>query len=93
MDERPIDLTLTTPRGSKVSLPGLSPAQADAVEAALRSDTSAVVEAAKGDPCDSCGGKGGWTEKVETKTKGGGTVVTDKWVNCRPCNGTGVKKY
>lgn len=82
-EQRPIDLTLTTPRGSKVSLPGLSPAQADAVEAALRSDTPAVVEAAKG----------GWTEKVETKTKGGGTVVTDKWVNCRPCNGTGVKKY
>lgn len=98
-------VSYTTPRrttptgavvgGSTVVLPNLTAEQQAAAVHALERDgqTEAATpqEAAKGETtsCGKCGGAGGWNEPVETKTGGGGTVVTQKWVNCRPCGGSG----
>jgi hypothetical protein len=85
-------VTYTTPRGSTVTLPNLTETQRDAAVAAL--DPGPVLTEAAGKPaekqtCGRCGGAGGWHETVTTKTGSGGTVTTQKWVNCRPCGGSG----
>lgn len=46
-------------------------------------------DTAAGRTCSKCRGAGGWYETVRVKTPSGGEVVTQKWVNCRPCGGTG----
>ncbi|MFF0864137.1 hypothetical protein ACFYUV_20430 [Nonomuraea sp. NPDC003560] len=47
------------------------------------------VESADTKDCGRCGGQGYWYETVEVTTPSGGTVTTQKRVNCRPCGGTG----
>lgn len=93
MEPRDHFAELTTPRGSKVVLQGLTEAHAAAVAAQFAepdANRDAATEwAGKTKTCGRCQGAGGWHENVETKTAGGGTVVTKKWVNCRPCGGTG----
>ncbi|MEV5411032.1 hypothetical protein AB0K60_19580 [Thermopolyspora sp. NPDC052614] len=82
---------ITTPRGSVVTLTGLTPDEAAAVASQAASDRPAVRAEGEGTTkCDNCGGKGGWLEKVETKTPSGSTVVTERWVQCRPCKGMGT---
>jgi hypothetical protein len=83
---------ITTPRGSVVSLPFLT--QEEAAEVADQFEPPAEpvtpIEAGKEtQQCSRCNGAGGWNEEVRTKTGKGGEVVTQKWVNCRPCGGTG----
>lgn len=83
---------ITTPHGSVVTLHGLTDQEAAAVAREAASDRP-VLERAEGEgttQCGNCQGKGGWTEKVETKTPSGTTVVTEKWVKCRPCKGMGT---
>jgi len=80
-----------TSRGSTVVLTGLTEAQRDEAAAALTPDPPAVrpVTAAGTKACGQCSGAGGWYESVTVKTGSGGTVTTQKWVNCRPCGGSG----
>ncbi|MGW4426589.1 hypothetical protein [Streptosporangium sp. NPDC004631] len=85
-------VTYTTPAGSVVSLPFLTPEQRDAAVENLSPDHSGGPEAAeKGATCTQCQGAGGWNERREQKTSKGGTVVVTVWVNCRPCGGTGKR--
>ncbi len=82
----------TTPLGSTVTLPFLTEQQAaEIAEQMAPSVPPARPDAAAGETttCGQCQGAGGWHEKVEVKTPSGGTVITQKWVNCRPCGGTG----
>lgn len=82
---------ITTPRGSVVTLTGLTQDEAATIARNAASDRPA--ERAEGEgatQCGNCQGKGGWTEKVETTTPSGTTVVTEKWVSCRPCKGMGT---
>jgi hypothetical protein len=83
---------LTTLRGSVVSLPNLTEDQADAVAAQYGPPAERVPPAEASEStkqCGRCSGAGGWNEPVEVETGSGGKVVTQKWVNCRPCGGTG----
>ncbi|MEU8152004.1 hypothetical protein [Nonomuraea sp. NPDC048901] len=93
MEPRDHFADITTPRGSHVFLQGLTEAQAAAVTAQFAQpdapEDATVNEWADKKQCDRCQGAGGWHETVETPTAGGGTVVTKKWVNCRPCKGSG----
>lgn len=94
MEPRDHFAEITTPRGSHVFLQGLTEAEASAVaaqfaEPEVSKEESVTEWAGSTKTCERCQGAGGWNEKVETKTPGGGTVVTQKWVNCRPCRGTG----
>ncbi|MFD9950794.1 hypothetical protein ACFWYW_58530 [Nonomuraea sp. NPDC059023] len=86
--------TITTPRGSKVVMPFLTEEEAAdiAEQYGPPSELPQPQTAAKGDPCGQCGGAGGWETTVETKSKDGSVVITKKWVNCRPCGGTGTLK-
>jgi ribosomal protein L34E len=82
---------ITTPRGSVAILHGLTEQEAATVARAATSDRP--VERAQGEgttQCGNCAGKGGWMEKVETKTPSGTTVITERWVPCRPCKGMGT---
>lgn len=86
-------VTYTTPRGSSVTLPNLTAEQRDAALAALDPGPAlaetAAKEPAQTQTCGQCQGAGGWHETVTTKTASGGTVTTQKWVNCRKCGGSG----
>lgn len=94
MEPRDHFAEITTPRGSRVFLQGLTEAQAAIIAAQFAEpeaqQDSAVTEwAGEKKRCDNCQGAGRWEETVETKTAGGGTVVTKRWVTCRPCRGSG----
>jgi DnaJ-class molecular chaperone len=84
--------SITTPGGSVVTLHGLTSDEAAAVAREAASDRPAVgrAEGEGTKQCTNCAGKGGWTEKVETTTPSGATVVTERWVSCRPCKGMGT---
>lgn len=83
-------VSYTTPRGSVVTLPGLTEEQRDAAVATLTTEpVEAPQTAAETTQCGKCGGQGYWMERRETKTATGGTVVTYVRVNCRPCGGSG----
>lgn len=91
--ERDHSATITTPGGSVVHLPFLTEQQAADVAQQYGPPTEplpARVEAA-GDKqdCGRCDGNGHWYETVEVTTPSGGTVTTQKRVNCRQCGGTG----
>lgn len=86
-------VTVTTPRGSTVTFPYLTPQQRDAAVANLTpSGDQPPIEPpgpiAAG-VCGQCNGAGGWNEQRKQKTGSGGEVVINVWVNCRPCGGTG----
>jgi hypothetical protein len=87
---------ITTPYGSVVTLTGLTKKEAAEVARDATSDRPVPRSdrPARGDAetrqCTNCQGRGGWMEKVETTTPSGSTVVTQKWVNCRPCKGMGT---
>lgn len=94
MEPRDHFAEITTPRGSKVVLQGLTEAHAATIAAQFAEpnvghDEGMTEWAGNTKTCERCQGAGGWNERVETKTAGGGTVVTQRWVNCRPCGGTG----
>lgn len=94
MEPRDHFAEIITPRGSRVFLQNLTEGHAAAIAAQFAepevSRSESVTEwAEETKTCERCQGAGGWHENVETKTSGGGTVVTKKWVNCRPCGGTG----
>lgn len=84
---------IVTPRGSTVVFPNLDEQDAERIAAEYGPPSefpvAHPVEAAEKRPCGRCGGAGGWEETVETTSKSGSKVVTKKWVNCRPCGGTG----
>lgn len=83
-------VTYTTPRGSTVVLPFLTKEQRDAaVESLSGGDVTPPEFAGETKTCGQCSGAGGWYETVTVKTPSGGTITTQKWVNCRPCGGTG----
>lgn len=83
-------VSYTTPRGSVVVLPFLTEAQRDAAAAAFRTEPVQPQQAdGERTTCSRCNGAGGWNETVRVKTPSGGEVVTQKWVNCRQCGGTG----
>ncbi|WP_326828664.1 hypothetical protein OIE13_22215 [Streptosporangium sp. NBC_01810] len=86
-------VTYITPRGSKVTLPFLTVEQRDAAVENLSpaAPPPEPVTAAKGDTCSNCAGAGGYNEQREQKTAGGGTVVVEVWVSCRPCKGNGTR--
>lgn len=84
---------ITTPRGSIVHFTGTAQ-QMNAIReqyGPVAEPPAAPADAASGNQkqCGQCQGKGGWYETVKVKTPSGGEVVTQKWVNCRPCGGTG----
>lgn len=86
--------TITTPRGSVVTMPFLTEQQAATIADQYGPPAEPLpqpVEAATGEKasCRNCGGKGHWYEPVEVDTPSGGKVTTQKKVNCRPCGGTG----
>jgi DnaJ-class molecular chaperone len=91
--ERDHFATISTPRGSVVNFPFLTAEQAQDVadQYGPTAQPAPRPEAAKGESqtCGRCQGAGGWYENVTVKTPSGGEVVTQKWVNCRPCRGTG----
>jgi DnaJ-class molecular chaperone len=82
---------ITTPRGSVVSFTGTAEQMAAVTDA--YGPPAEAPDRAGGDdqkrPCSRCNGAGGWYETVKVPTPSGGEVVTQKWVNCRPCGGTG----
>lgn len=85
-------VTYTTPGGSRVTLPFLTVEQRDAAVANLSPpEPPLTTPVTAAETCSNCGGAGGWSEKREQKTAGGGTVVVDVWVKCRPCKGNGTK--
>lgn len=81
----------TTLRGSVITITGLTEKQAADATSALTSDRPVARPEAgtETQTCSRCQGAGGWMETVVVKTSSGGTVTTQKWVNCRPCGGTG----
>jgi hypothetical protein len=83
---------ITTPRGSVVSFTGTADemnAVADQYGAPSEFPRAGSGGEDQKKPCGKCNGAGGWNETVKVKTPSGGEVVTQKWVNCRPCGGTG----
>jgi hypothetical protein len=75
-----------------VSLLGLTQEEAEAVANQFEppAEPATPIEAGKEtQQCGRCSGAGGWNEEVRIKTGKGGEVVTQRWVNCRPCGGTG----
>lgn len=85
---------ITTPRGSVAILHGLTEQEAATIARDAASDRPVARPERASDGgtrlCTNCGGKGGYLEKVETTTAGGSTVVTERWVRCRPCKGNGT---
>lgn len=83
---------ITTPRGSTVVFPDLTTQQATDIAEQYGSPSEfpkPLTASSEKTTCERCDGAGGWEETVETKSKHGSTVITMKWVNCRPCGGTG----
>lgn len=81
---------ITTLRGSVVTIPNLTEQQAQAIaDQHGPAERPALTADKKKTTCSRCQGAGGWEEEVRTKSSGGSEVVTKKWVNCRPCGGTG----
>jgi hypothetical protein len=84
--------SITTLRGSVVTIPNLTEEQAAGVAARYGPPAERVPPAEASEStkqCGRCSGAGGWNEPVEVETGSGGKVVTQKWVNCRSCGGTG----
>jgi hypothetical protein len=84
--------SITTLRGSVVTIPNLTEEQAAEVAARYGPPVEYTPPAEASDDtqqCDRCDGAGGWNEPVEVETGSGGKVVTQKWVNCRPCGSSG----
>lgn len=87
--------SITTPKGSVVTIPGLTEEQADDIAAQygpIAEPVAPVESSGDEERCGRCSGAGGWFEEVKVTTPSGGEVVTRKWVNCRPCGGTGKPK-
>ncbi|GAA3113988.1 hypothetical protein GCM10010466_01370 [Planomonospora alba] len=87
-------LGIPTAGGGKVVLPFLTEEQAAGVRAsfadlAAAARTRPVRQAGRTRACIRCGGAGGLDERRESRTGGGGTVVTALAVPCRACGGTG----
>ncbi|MFI0424689.1 hypothetical protein [Spongiactinospora sp. 9N601] len=84
---------IITPGGSHVVMYGITAAHAADVAARHapeeRGPDPTPQVAAEPTPCTNCQGAGGWFEEVITKTPSGGTVITKKWIACRPCKSTG----
>ncbi len=84
--------TITTPRGSVVTIPFLTPDEAAQIADAYGPAPDPLPQPATAEdtqPCGQCNGNGHWYENVEVTTPSGGKVVTQKRVNCRACGGTG----
>jgi hypothetical protein len=84
--------SITTLRGSVVTVPFLTEEQASGVAAQYGPPAERVPLAEASDAtrqCGRCSGAGGWAENVEVDTPSGGKIATQRWVNCRPCGGTG----
>jgi len=82
---------ITTPYGSVVALTRLTRQEAAAIARVAVSDRPVVDRTEDEDrECPSCGGRGGRLEKIGTRAPGRSIVITDRWVNCRPCAGTGA---
>ncbi|SDH81841.1 hypothetical protein SAMN05421505_12387 [Sinosporangium album] len=79
--------------GTKVALPFLTREQADAVHADFADMRAMLPEAPRtspeNGPCDLCDGTGGWTERRESRSASGSTVVTNVNVPCLLCAGSG----
>ena len=85
---------IVTPHGSVVEIRNLTEGQAAHIEGQFAGEVDTPLpvspdELAETATCGRCQGAGGWNEPVEVTTPSGGKVVTQKWVNCRPCGGTG----
>jgi hypothetical protein len=88
-------VSVTTPRGSTVTFPFLTPGQREQTVVDLTPIGDSPPIAPPGPvtagACGNCHGAGGWNEQRKQKTGSGGEVVINVWVNCRPCGGTGKK--